>query len=73
MKYSVFGIVILSAQRAVADPGHLISAAGHDHWLAAGAIAAAIAAGIWGGLKGKRDGEPAQEADDAEPDQPQEA
>ena len=73
MKYSIFGIAILSAQQAVADPGHLISVAGHGHWLAAGAIGAAIAAGIWGALKGKRDVEPAQEADEADSDEPQEA
>ncbi|MGR3291022.1 MAG: DUF6732 family protein, partial [Paracoccaceae bacterium] len=38
VKYSIFGITILSAQQAVADPGHLISVAGHGHWLAVGAI-----------------------------------
>ncbi len=69
MRLSVFLIAVIAGQSAHADPGHLIGVAGgHDHWLAAGAIGAAIAAGIWGALKGKR------EKDEAEPEpEPEEA
>ncbi len=62
MRFSVFLIATFTAQSAAADPGHLIGVAGHNHWLAAGAIGVAIAAGIWGALKGKR------EEDEAEPE-----
>ena len=41
------------AQSAAAHPGHLIEAAGHDHWVAGAAIGLAILAGIWGALKGE--------------------
>lgn len=73
MKFSIFVVLTLSAGLAHADPGHLIGVAGHDHWLAAGAIGAAIAAGIWGAVKGKRDDN--QEEAEAEPETetPQEA
>lgn len=37
---------------AVAHPGHLVEAAGHNHWVAGAAIGAAIALGLWAGLKG---------------------
>lgn len=48
-----------------AHPGHLIEAAGHDHWLAGVAIGTAIAIGLWQGLKGKSGEEGAQEAEES--------
>ena len=38
---------------AFADPGHLLGAGGHDHWLAAAAAAAALAGALWGARKGR--------------------
>ncbi len=52
----------LVAGAAQAHPGHLVDAAGHDHWMAGAAIGAAIAVGIWGALKGRSKG-----ADKVEP------
>lgn len=62
MKISIIILSFFWAGAAVAHPGHLIEAAGHDHWLAGVAIGAAIAAGIWGALKGE-----AEEADAEDP------
>lgn len=67
MKHTITFFAIFWAQGAFAHPGHLIEAAGHDHWLAGVAIGAAIAAGIWGALKGQRDEEEPKD------DEPQEA
>lgn len=46
-------LAMLVATRAAAHPGHLGLLAGHDHWVAAGAIGLAVAAGLWGALKGR--------------------
>jgi hypothetical protein len=46
--------VTLSATPLAAHPVHLGPYLGHDHWIAAGAIGAAIAIGLLAGLKGKR-------------------
>ena len=48
--------VLFSAGAAQAHPGHLVDAAGHNHWVAGAAIGAAIAMGLWGALKGRRKG-----------------
>jgi len=47
-------LTLFAAGSANAHPGHLVDAAGHDHWVAGAAIGAAIAVGLWGALKGKR-------------------
>ncbi len=66
------------AAPAVADPGHLADAGGHDHWVAGIAIGLAILAGLWGAWKGARRDTPdaadaaAEDADSA-PDQEQAA
>ena len=60
-------LTLVAAQPAFAHPGHLVDAAGHDHWVAGVAIGAAIAMGIRGALKGKRkDGEAKDEASGTE-------
>lgn len=41
MKYVLILSSLLFATAATAHPGHLTDAAGHDHWLAAGALASA--------------------------------
>jgi len=72
MKASLIVIVALLATPALAHPGHLAGAAGHEHWVAGAAIGAAIAIGLWQGLKGRK-ARKARKAE-AEPEQsPQEA
>lgn len=57
------------ATPALAHPGHIAEAAGHNHWIAGVLIGAAIATAVWGALKGKK-----EEATEAEADaEPQEA
>lgn len=68
LKVSIALLATLWGHSAAAHPGHLIEAAGHDHWVAGIAIGAAIAVGIWGALKG----EPKEETED-EPEELQEA
>ncbi|MGC8203063.1 DUF6732 family protein [Aliiroseovarius sp. PTFE2010] len=58
-------ILILLPGAAMAHGGHLADAAGHDHWVAGAALAAAAAIGLWGALKGKR---AAQAQDDTSPE-----
>ncbi|WP_368184778.1 DUF6732 family protein [Aestuariibius sp. HNIBRBA575] len=54
MRYALTVLFTTLAGGAYAHPGHLIELAGHDHWVAGGAIGAAILAGLWGALKGKK-------------------
>ncbi|MGB5556942.1 MAG: DUF6732 family protein [Paracoccaceae bacterium] len=56
MKALPFLFVLFAAGAAQAHPGHLVDAAGHNHWVAGAAIGAAIAMGLWGALKGRRKG-----------------
>lgn len=63
---------LFAASAAQAHPGHWSEVAGHDHWLGAAAIGAAIAIGLWVGLKGRKAKQEA-EADDAPADDSQEA
>lgn len=46
----------LLASQAHAHAGHLadVAGAGHDHWIALGALGAAAAIGLWAGLKGRK-------------------
>ncbi len=49
-------ILILTGTTAAAHPGHLVDAAGHNHWVAGialGAAGIAIALGALKGLKAK--------------------
>lgn len=73
MKYVTCLGAALTGTAAQADPGHLAEAAGHDHWLGAAAIGAAIAIGLWAGLKGRKRAEPGEAADDADDTADQEA
>ena len=50
-------IAALIATPALADPGHFAASHGHDHWLAAGALALATVIGavaLWKGRKAKK-------------------
>lgn len=71
MRFAVILSALFAAGSASADPGHLAGLAGHDHWVAAGAIGVAVAVAIWGGLKGRREDRAAGE--DADADEKQEA
>ncbi len=53
MKFLPCLVALTTAGAAQAHPGHLVDAAGHNHWVAGAAIGAAIAAGVWGMLKGR--------------------
>ena len=62
MRFSVFLAGMFLAGGAQAHVGHLADvAAGHDHWVAAGAIGIAIAVAGWQALKGKKDAEVEEE------------
>ncbi|MCA0918941.1 DUF6732 family protein [Pseudooceanicola nanhaiensis] len=65
----------LIAGPAAAHTGHLAEAAGHDHWLGAAALGAAIAIGLWQALKHRdKKREAAEEAaEDAGEEELQEA
>ncbi len=59
--------LMAAAGQAFAHGGHWADLAGHDHWIAAGALGAAAAIAAWAALKGKKSSEPVEaEADDAE-------
>jgi hypothetical protein len=51
---------------ALADPGHMGTLAGHDHWVAGAAIGLAILIGLAGALKGRKDSEPEESSNDEE-------
>ena len=52
------------ATGASAHAGHLADVAGHDHWIAAGAIGLAVLVGLWGALS--KDKEAPEEDDEDE-------
>ena len=56
---------VLAPVPAMAHPGHLGELAGHSHWLALGALAAAVAIAA---VVAKATGKAKEEADDEEPD-----
>jgi hypothetical protein len=64
MKHAIVMAALLAASGAQAHPGHLSEVAGHDHWLGAAVLGAAIIIGLWAGLKGRKD----EAADEAEGD-----
>ncbi|MSU90715.1 hypothetical protein GE300_14005 [Rhodobacteraceae bacterium 2CG4] len=45
---------VFAAGPALADPGHIVDAAGHDHWIALGALGVAIGLAAWAGLRGRK-------------------
>lgn len=66
MRFSIFLASLFAASSAQAHVGHFGDLAGHDHWVAAGAIGAAIALAGWNILKGKKDKEAEADAEAAE-------
>ena len=61
-------IACLLPAPAWAHLGHLEAMAGHDHWIIAAAIAAALAAGAVGALRGSK-----EQGSEGEEPEPQEA
>lgn len=58
-------VLIMAATMAHAHVGHLGELAGHDHWIAAGAIGLAGLVAVWGAFKGKKiDTEKSQDTDE---------
>ena len=56
MKFTLAPVTLtLSAHAAVAHPGHLVEAAGHNHWIGLAALGAAVAVAGWAILKGRKD------------------
>jgi hypothetical protein len=73
MRISVFLVSLLVGTGAQAHVGHLGELAGHGHWIAAGALGAAIAVAGWNVLKGKKPENSAAKADGAPEENQQEA
>lgn len=69
--------ILLGAGPAMAHIGHIGELAGHGHWLAAGALAAAAGLAALGAMRGRKEkaeAESAGENPEAEPEtEPQEA
>ena len=47
--------LIAIASSASANIGHVGEVAGHDHWIAAGALGLALGLTLWAALKGRKD------------------
>ena len=61
--------LIALAGTASANVGHIGEVAGHDHWIAAGALGLALGLTLWAALKGRKDATKEvteEEAEDAE-------
>ncbi|MEM6579114.1 MAG: DUF6732 family protein [Pseudomonadota bacterium] len=69
MRYTLIFAAMISGTMASAHPGHLIDVAGHDHWLAAGALAAAAAIALAALIGKARDKDREAQDEDAEPDE----
>lgn len=67
MRIFLTSIFVPVAGHAHAHPGHIEALAGHDHWIAIGAIAAAGVIGLIGLLKGKDDA-PEDDPEDGVPE-----
>lgn len=72
MRFGLIVVCLLSGGAAWAHPGHLAEVAGHGHWIAAGALAAAIALGLLA-AKGRKKKAPEAETEETPEDEPQEA
>ena len=66
MRFVILVSALTGAGMAQAHSGHLIEAAGHDHWLGAAAIGAAILVAGLAALKGRKSEETSEEVDEGE-------
>ncbi|MEL7258056.1 MAG: DUF6732 family protein [Pseudomonadota bacterium] len=75
MKRLIIALVPLFPGVAQAHPGHLAEVAGHGHWLAAGALAAAAALALWAAKGRKAKEEEIEDISNESPEdeEPQEA
>jgi hypothetical protein len=55
MRFALPLILLFAANTAFAHVGHFGDLAGHDHWVAAGALGLAGLVAVWGALKGKKE------------------
>ncbi len=69
MRYLLTVLMSLASAPVFAHPGHLADLAGHNHWIALGALGIAVLAGIYAGRK-KRKGEPEEEIEEETEEQP---
>lgn len=72
MRFGFTAVLALGGGAAWAHPGHLAEVAGHGHWIAAGALAAAVALGLLA-AKGRKKPDTKAEAEETPDDEPQEA
>jgi hypothetical protein len=73
MRHMITPFAVLTGGPALAHTGHLGLLDGHDHWVAGLAIGAAVVVGVVGALKGRKTdpGPPqAEDAPDAETEEP---
>ena len=63
--FAILWASILGAGQAAAHAGHLGDLAGHDHWIALGALGAAAGIALWAGLRGKKKDPDEVEAEEA--------
>ena len=66
-------LILIESAPAFAHLGHFGDLAGHDHWIAAGALGAAIAVAGWAAWKGDKSKEEKAEAEEELPEGTQEA
>ena len=67
MKYTLTFVTLMgTASMANANIGHLGELAGHDHWLALGALGIAIGFAGWAALGGKKDDDAVDTEEDPE-------
>jgi EamA domain-containing membrane protein RarD len=64
MKSLIAIVAVLTAAPALAHTGHVVEAAGHNHWIAVAAAGLAAAVALWAVAKGRRKDE--VEAEEAE-------
>nr|WP_323777521.1 DUF6732 family protein [Amylibacter sp.] len=73
MRFSTFLAGLMAASGANAHVGHVGELASHDHWVAAGAIGAAVAIAGWNILKGRKKDKTAETETVEADENPQEA
>ena len=66
MRVALCLILMFAADAALAHVGHLGDLAGHDHWVAAGALGVAGLVAVWGLVKGRKDPPKAEDPKDDE-------
>ena len=55
MRRIIIALAVFAPAPALADPGHLAAAGGHDHWIAAGVMGLAALVALWRAIKAAQD------------------